>query len=233
MQFWTSLSAAAIPSKAHLHPSFTSILQSIGNVSSRSLLDLGCGSGAISHYLARTYGLAVTGADCNAEAIAKAREQHQHTKDSSGSLSFLVGDATSVDLTKTHPLFDVVMLQLVISIIGDRDARKKLLGNARRHVKTGGVLLLSASGASEDINPNYRVLYEKDEKETGEKHTYFSRDEKTGAVMYVTHHFETDELAELLRESGFCVKQMAKEKEVSSRRKDQAAYFLYCVCEAV
>jgi SAM-dependent methyltransferase len=58
-----------------------------------SALELGCGLGRFSHYLARQ-GLRATGVDFSPVAIAKARERIVR---STGGLEFLVGDVTRLD----------------------------------------------------------------------------------------------------------------------------------------
>ena len=59
----------------------------------QSALELGCGLGRFSHYLARQ-GLRATGIDFSPVAIAKARERVVR---SAGGLEFLVGDVTRLD----------------------------------------------------------------------------------------------------------------------------------------
>jgi hypothetical protein len=48
--------------------------------------------------------------------------------------------------------FTAVLLQLVISVVGGVPMRQALLNNAAAHMEPHGVLMLSACGASEDIN---------------------------------------------------------------------------------
>lgn len=86
--------------------------------------------------------------------------------------------------------------------------------------------MISASGVSADINPKYAVLYEQDAAATGEQHTYYSRG-ANGEALYRTHHFEYEELHRLLDECGFETTGLHKEKEASSRRPQEPAWFLY------
>lgn len=168
--------AVAIPSKPALHSSFTSAITSLGPKS--TILDLGCGNGTIAHHISSSFGLHVIAVDVNPEAISKARQlysrpqqtsqrskccpqkaapaqcsthRHPHPPTDASSptpqLSFHVGDATSVCLLPR--LFDVVLLQLVISIVGDLAQRHKLLHNAYRHCRPGGLLLLSGMATAD------------------------------------------------------------------------------------
>ena len=127
--------------------------------------------------------------------------------------------------------FDIVVCQLVISIIGAIDNRMNLLRHMRANLRPGGWLAVSASGVSDAINPGYARLYAADEPLTGERHTYFSRNER-GEILYATHHFTADELAGLLAAGGFGEISIATERETSSRRPDEAAFFLYTTCRA-
>ena len=72
-------------------------------------------------------------------------------------------------------------------------------------------------------------LYAADFPQTGEKHTYYSRDAE-GRILYATHHFTSEELASLLDQEGFGDSTVTTEREVSSRRPDEAAYFHYATC---
>jgi hypothetical protein len=95
-----------------------------------------------------------------------------------------------------------------------------------RHVKPNGKVLISASGASEDVNPQYRQIYYQDLAVTEEYRTYVSRG-PNGEFLYLTHHFTSDELIALLRDAGFVQVELVVEAESSSRRPDQEANFYY------
>ena len=127
--------------------------------------------------------------------------------------------------------FDVVVCQLVLSIIGDAGNRRNLLRHARRNLRPGGWLHLSASGVSDTINDGYARLYHEDLPLTGEPHSYLSRHED-GQVLYMTHHFTADELTGLLGEAGFRAIDVTTVIETSSRRPDEAASFHYVTCRA-
>jgi len=241
--------AAEIPTKATLHRAFTGVLEPpptyerhntgalqdgrpASHACARRLLDFGCGDGRLSVDLAlRCPELEVCGIDINAEAIANATERalaagvHDRA-------TFQVADVTHVSLADTAPrTFDIVLLQLVISLVGEVDKRLGVLRAAHHYLAPGGTLLVSASAVSDDINPKYKALYDQDEHETGERYSYFSRDE-AGKILYRTHHFQYDELRALLQDAGFDVVELHKDRETSSRRPSEAAWFLYGVAHA-
>lgn len=188
------------------------------------LLDLGCGSGALSHEMAGQ-GYKVVGVDINKSAIEQASNQHKEREDLE--LSFLARDsANEGGLDLPCAPFDLVVCQLVISVVGGINERKQLLLNAWNALAPGGSLFVSASGISDAINPQYGQLYLQDAPLTGEDYTYFSRDNK-GDILYETHHFSVPELQSLLEVVGFCQVTIETIREASSRRPDQAAYFHY------
>ena len=184
-----------------------------------AILDLGCGVGGVSlRLLAR--GFAVTGCDINTEALARAGDA------APGARFYRRDVAAAAGLALEEAPFDAVVCQLVLSIVGGPEERERLLRNARDALRPGGRLYLSASGVSGDVNPGYRRAYQEDFPLTGERHTYFSRD-SAGNVLYRTHHFEEDELEELLVTAGFEAVEILKKCEASSRRPEETAFFFY------
>ena len=98
-------------------------------------------------------------------------------------------------------------------------------------LRPGGRLFLSASGVSDTINDGYARLYAEDFPLTSERHTYLSRNDH-GEVLYSTHHFTEEELRDLIAAAGFDDIAMVTERETSSRRPGEAAFFLYATCRA-
>lgn len=226
---WSLMEAKAIPTKDALHTVFRMCFIGIGSLRHRkpspSCLDLGCGDGRIAASIA-ALGIDVWGVDCNAEAIWLANAKKSEFSTAS---CFTVGDCTQTILERT---FDVVLCQLVISIVGAPHDRLRLLQNAASHLSSGGLLLLSASGVSDDINEGYKALYEKDARAIGENFSYFSRD-ADGKIIYRTHHFTSDSLCSLISTAGFELQHFVTEIETSSRRKSEPARFFYAVASKI
>jgi SAM-dependent methyltransferase len=219
---WESFDPASIPTKED-RPELETWLERIPAAS--ALLDLGCGAGGVSRRLVER-GFAVVGVDINEGALSRAREAAPGAK-------FYRRDVASPGgLALEEAPFEGVVCQLVLSIVGGPEDRLGLLANARRALAPHGHLYLSASGVSDEINPAYRRRYEEDFPGTGERYTYFSRDE-LGNVLYRTHHFEEEELTRLLEETGFEVVELRKKREASSRRPEEAAFFFYAFCRRI
>jgi len=230
---WRRFDATRIPSKdstPHLDRFLRSVQEAAAAGSPLALLDVGCGSGRLAQRLAEQ-GFAVTGVDISAEAVRAARELA--VAGAAGPRPRFV----EADFAADRPPrieggpFDVAVCQLVISIIGDARDRTTLLRNIHTNLRPGGWLYLSASGVSDTINPGYARLYAEDGPLTGERHSYYSRDEH-GEILYMTHHFTVDELTDLLEATGFGRIDVTVEREASSRRPSEAAHFLYATCRA-
>ena len=230
---WRRFDATRIPSKdstPHLDRFLRSVQEAAAGGPPLALLDVGCGSGRLAQRLAEQ-GFAVTGADISPDAVHAARElavagaAHPRPQ-------FVEADFAADRPPQIHGgPFDVAVCQLVISIIGDARDRTALLRNVHASMRPGGWLYLSASGASDTINPGYARLYAEDGPLTGERHSYYSRDEH-GEILYMTHHFTVDELTGLLEATGFGRIDVTVEREASSRRPSEAAHFLYATCRS-
>ena len=230
---WRRFDAGAIPTKEST-PRLDSFLQAVKNEAAGqplTLLDVGCGSGRLSRRLFEQ-GFSVLGIDISPGAIHAARQRTVAADAAGRSLRFEEADVSADDPPRLEGgPFHVVVCQLVISIIGTIRQRANLLRHVHDVLRPSGHLFLSASGVSDTINAGYARLYAEDLHLTGERHTYLSRD-AGGEVLYATHHFAVDELASLLEAAGFGEISVMNEKETSSRRPDEAAFFLYATCRS-
>lgn len=231
---WRRYDAARIPSKSatpHLDAFLATVQATLSPGAPPTLLDVGCGIGTIGTRV-HDRGFSVLGVDVNPDAVRVARTFAPSAGPPGRFLRFEVADmaAASPPRLDGGP-FDVVVCQLVISIVGGPDDRRRLLRHARHALRPGGWLHLSASGVSDTISAGYARLYADDLPLTGERHSYLSRDDD-GKVLYMTHHFTPDELRSLLAEAGFVAIDVTTARETSSRRPDEAAFFHYVTCRA-
>jgi SAM-dependent methyltransferase len=229
---WRRFDAGTIPSKdstPQLDRFLSAVRETAPGTAPRTLLDVGCGTGRLGTRLHKQ-GFSVLGVDISPEAVRQARELAGAAGATGRSLRF-----AEADFAADHPPlldggpFDVVVCQLVLSIIGDAQNRRNLLRHVRDNLRPGGWLYLSASGVSDTINAGYARLYAADAQLTGERYTYFSRNERD-EILYMTHHFTVAELVSLLESAGFGRISVTTEREASSRRPDEAAYFHYVTC---
>ncbi|MFM9024463.1 MAG: class I SAM-dependent methyltransferase [Planctomycetaceae bacterium] len=229
---WRRYDAGRIPTKAatpQLDEFLVTVQAAAPTGRPLALLDVGCGTGGIARRLYER-GFSVLGVDINPDAIFSARRLAIPADACGRGLRFEEADFAAARVARIDGgPFDVAVCQLVLSIIGDTRHRANLLRNVGHNLRPGAWLFLSASGVSDTINPGYARLYAEDVHVTGERHTYLSRNE-AGTVLYMTHHFATDELVSLLEMAGYREISLTTEKESSSRRPDEAAFFHYATC---
>ena len=242
------------------------------------VLDAGCGDGSVAIALAQQKGPwdtgdesplvgSIVGIDINEAGINCATAKCAESK-LQNRASFAIADVTgpldgvlraidgaapilsseSTCGSTSGGMFDVVLAQLLISIVGGVCARQQMLTNFRAllcmrstmgmqvdgPVCHSGLLLCSASGDSASVNEKYRKLYDTDAMLTGECRTYISRDASSGEALYLTHHFDEHELHTNIANAGFNADtiKIANSEECSSRRPNERAVFLYAVAEA-
>jgi len=228
---WRRFDPGMIPTK-EATPQLDAFLRTVQETSRSAtpltLLDVGCGDGRLGVRLCHQ-GFTVTGVDISPRAVDAARALAMAAA-AGPRLRFAEADMAADDLPRIEGVpFDVVVCQLVLSIIGDVRCRVNLLRHVRDSLRPGGWFYLSASGVSDTINPGYARLYVDDALLTGESYTYCSRDER-GEILYATHHFTADELVALLDAAGFDRIDVITERETSSRRPNEAAFFHYATC---
>jgi SAM-dependent methyltransferase len=103
----------------------------------RTVLDLGCGTGAHAIRLAQR-GFAVTGVDVSSEMLARARAKAAESLDPATTTPpvFRLDDVRSLDLGRT---FDaVVMMFAVLGYQTSNDDLRSALAVVRRHLRKGG-----------------------------------------------------------------------------------------------
>lgn len=106
-------------------------------ITSGTALDVACGTGNYSFYLAR-HGFTVTGIDFAEKALAIARE---HAKPLDLPVTFVMADATKIDATLPNAPFDFILDYSVLQHIGPAD----VASYAKQYtelLKPGGILLL-------------------------------------------------------------------------------------------
>jgi ubiquinone/menaquinone biosynthesis C-methylase UbiE len=123
---------------------------------SERVLDVGCGIGGPSRYLASKFGCQVTGLDLTAEFIALAAMLAQRTR-LADKVTYRQGDA--LDLPFADASFDLVWSQNAAMNIADRD---RLYGEMRRVLTPTGRLALQDVAAGPGGEPYYPTPWAND-----------------------------------------------------------------------
>jgi len=113
----------------NINERFSSLVQ-IGDES--KVLDVGCGIGGNSAFIAQQFGCDVTGIDLSMNLIENARRNFQHEK-----LHFHVADARKVEFPRS--LFDVIISRDTLFYAEDKH---KILQDFHKWLKPGGKILI-------------------------------------------------------------------------------------------
>lgn len=104
----------------------------VRDLSGRSVLDLGCGTGDSSRFLWELNAGTVVGVDISKSNIKRARAMDKNAK-------YIVGDAISGNFSRFGP-FDVVTGIMLTSCVPNVEVLGKLVKNVRNHLQVGGEL---------------------------------------------------------------------------------------------
>ncbi len=125
---------------------FTKLIDG-GRINPGTALDLGCGTGMKSIYLAQK-GFAVTGIDISKSAIEFANKNAEKAK---AKVDFIVADAINLSFLKDKT-FDFILDWANLHGISE-DKREEYIHEVTKHLKQGGLLLLRCF-AREDKDKN-------------------------------------------------------------------------------
>jgi SAM-dependent methyltransferase len=128
-------------------PELVGVIEGAGRLASGRALDLGCGTGTTSVYMA-SKGWQVTGVDFVPRPIGVARAKAA----SAGlSVAFLVGDVTRLHELPIEPGFDLLFDQGCFHSLPDR-ARPAYVREVSRMARSGATSLLYAFGRQPDVH---------------------------------------------------------------------------------
>lgn len=163
------------------------------------VLDFGCAWGRIAFQL-QDRGYRVTGFDLNEKAIEEAIETARKTNaEEKFKIKFETANAN--ELHYKDETFDACIIQAFMTTIINPEERKRVLNEAYRVLKKGGIIYLADFGQNWE-NPRYRRRYNEDYQKTGETGTFIVTDTGTpdGKNMFLAHHYTVEELLKLVDE---------------------------------
>jgi ubiquinone/menaquinone biosynthesis C-methylase UbiE len=202
---WADFKGVNIPTTIELDPVIHQY-----TVSGCHALDVGCGIGKVSIQLA-SQGISVTGVDINAEALGMAGISSK-SQECLQVPQFAQCDATHLPFQ--NETFDIAIMQAFLTTIVSKEARCKIIQEARRVLKPNGYLYLADFGQTWH-SKIYRDRYINDLPLTKEEGSIIAYDEVTGDIAYIAHHFTEKELILLLVENGFEVDFFKKDEFVT------------------
>jgi SAM-dependent methyltransferase len=132
------------------------LAQLAGVAGAEDVLDVGCGIGGPSRFLAKAFGCRVTGIDLTAEFVEVASMLARRTR-LAGKVTYRQGDA--LDLPFADASFDLVWSQNAAMNIADRD---RLYAEMRRVLKPAGRLAIQDVAAGPGGEPYYPTPWAKD-----------------------------------------------------------------------
>lgn len=197
---WQRLQPQAIPSTLDVPESCLDLVAWHGVTA-----DLGCGLGRFARRALARGGRFFVGVDVNAAVIAEAR-----TLARGMAAAFVVGDIVHLPLASES--IDTVVLKAVLGGVDTSD-RPTVVTQALRALRPHGSLVVADILAASD--GLYRVRYEEGRRNGLERNSFEVPGEGDDTLFY-THHFEQDELLDLVMGAGFEVVQ-ARVSDASSR----------------
>ena len=152
------LDSYTIKAKEHRYTMFNPILDYLGNIKEKRVLDIGCGSGELTHELGKRSKQAI-GID-----LSKERIQHCNNKYANKNTEFLHMNANNLKLLKDNT-FDVVIMNMVLPNIHHKNDVKKIFQEIQRVTKKSWDFIFS------DLYPLCKMT-----KEEGNRKQKYSKD---------------------------------------------------------
>ena len=177
--------------KPYTIPLPTKLVDTIRDISKKSILEVGCAYGRACFFL-HEKGFRVVGVDVDKAQIRLAQQE----KKSRGikEIDFVLSDAQN--LCFPDSCFGAATL-LGILTLTSKPERSRIIREVDRVLKTRGHVLVEEFGRTWE-NPVYAQRYRDDVKATGELGTVMVKDE-AGRVLHFGHHFTRREILNLLK----------------------------------
>jgi len=201
--YWRGLSAARIPSSLYLSPLLFEHLRPGARI-----VDVGCAPGRTMRWLAAVGYPHLVGVDINIKAMREQTAQPASSARSSthegtpAHLSFVAADSRGLPFVANS--FDCALTQAFWTTIADPASRQTIMREIGRILKPGGILYLADFARNWQI-PLYRARYEAGMQRHYEPGTFEVKDSQSGELLYLAHHYTTEELTTLLSQGNLAV----------------------------
>ena len=188
---------------------FKKIIELLGDIKGKHVLDLGCGTGDLTEELTEK-GATMVGADKSAKWIDFCKKRYGKKKN----LSFERADGVDLSKFKTAS-FDAVTMNMVLLNVDTLEEIGKIFKEVSRVLKLEGIFIFS------DLNPILKMIpktanrtqtnlpgfsYFKD----GSQLTAKIELKDGGFIEFVNRHWTLETLTKLLEEAGLCVTRLAE-----------------------
>jgi ubiquinone/menaquinone biosynthesis C-methylase UbiE len=222
--------------KIHKLVPFKKIIELLGEVKGKQILDLGCGTGDLTEELAEK-GAIMIGADKSEKWIQLCKKRYGYKKN----LTFDVADGIDLSKFKTAS-FDAVTMNMVLLNVDTLDEIGKIFKEVSRVLKPRGIFIFS------DLSPILKMIpktanrtqtnmpgfsYFKDGSQLKAKIEL----EKGSYIEFTNRHWTLETLTRLIEESGLCITRISEptyDKNAPGRLKEFTIpeYILF-VCKKI
>ncbi len=212
-QFYQIFGPAFAATRRRIQPGVRRVIASLPE--GASLLDLGCGSGALAAELAQTWRQgSYLGLDFSAELLSEARQMAAAVEQPGVLVQFAQADLTNPGWAEQvrGQTFDIILSFAALHHIPGAEVRTEILQLVRQHLPVGGKFIHSewqfqhSPKLMERRQPWSKIGLDERELDPGDtlldwRHALPGQAEQVG-LRYV-HLFSADELADLAAQTGF------------------------------
>jgi toxoflavin synthase len=175
----------------------------LGSVQDKTILDLGCGDGHYSKIFVTQGAREIVGVDFSPEMIARAQESQEEATKSM--LTYMVGDASQLDLGRT---FDLVVAVYILQYSHNEDMLRRMCQTAYQHTSEGGrFLTVTGNPNITDEHLQVQKAYGADIEPTAFTDASVIHNKisvsKDFSVEFDNYHWTQSTIDRLLKEAGF------------------------------
>lgn len=196
---WTKeqVKSARVPNYSKLYVVKPALLEILGNIKGKKILEVGCGGGFWLKILSKK-GAKCTGIDKEKNQI-KAAEKNNKEK-----IKYYLGDASRLSKIINNK-FDIVLIEKVFLEVPNLYKIKKILKEAYKVTKKKGFVLVSElhpMAPNLDL-PNLKIEKNYNYFKSGSRIKIISKKVDGGETIYIDYHWTFEDLCNAITEVGF------------------------------